>query len=91
MTESASPYMSQPRIMVLGVQPGPPPFRIVQIDGEVVGEARSVTDVLQAAVAYGITVHDLDDPDTVRWVGGDKFTWSSREAPRVREEQKKQP
>ncbi len=73
--------MSQPRIMVLGVQPGPPPFRIVEIDGEVVGEARSITDVLQAAVAYGITVHDLDDPDTVRWVGGDKFTWSTRQAP----------
>ncbi|MBT3162957.1 hypothetical protein HTV80_07540 [Streptomyces sp. Vc74B-19] len=91
MTESASPYMSQPRIMVLGVQPGPPPFRIVQIDGDVVGEARSITDVLQAAVAYGITVHDLDDPDSVRWVGGDKFTWSSREAPRVPEEQRKEP
>ncbi|CAM5559028.1 hypothetical protein SALBM217S_09402 [Streptomyces griseoloalbus] len=76
--------MSQPRITVLGVQPGVPPFRIVEIDGEVVGEARSVTDVLQAAVAYGITVHDLDDPDTVRWVGGDKFTWSTRQAPRPR-------
>ncbi|MEU4007025.1 hypothetical protein [Streptomyces pseudogriseolus] len=91
MTESASPYMSQPRITVLGVQPGVPPFRIVEIDGEVVGEARSVTDVLQAAVAYGITVHDLDDPDTVRWVGGDKFTWSTRQAPRAREEQQGRP
>ncbi|SCD64008.1 hypothetical protein GA0115245_110818 [Streptomyces sp. di188] len=75
--------MSQPRITVLGVQPGPPPFRIVEIDGQVVGEARDVTDVLQAAAVYGIRVHDLDDPDTVRWVGGDKFTWSSRQAPRV--------
>ncbi|CAM5245037.1 hypothetical protein H114_16018 [Streptomyces gancidicus BKS 13-15] len=83
--------MSQPRITVLGVQPGVPPFRIVEIDGEVVGEARSVTDVLQAAVAYGITVHDLDDPDTVRWVGGDKFTWSTRQAPRAREEQRGRP
>ncbi|MEU5085476.1 hypothetical protein [Streptomyces sp. NPDC021356] len=75
MTESASPYISQPRIMVLGVQRTDPPFRIVEIDGEVVGEAKSVTDVLQAAAAFGITVHDLDDPDVVRWVGGDKFTW----------------
>ncbi|WTB87177.1 hypothetical protein OIE99_02390 [Streptomyces cellulosae] len=90
MTESATPYMSQPRITVLGVQPGDPPFRIVEIDGQVVGEARSITDVLQAAAAYGIKVHDLDDPDTVRWVGGDKFTWSSRQAPRVREEQKEE-
>ncbi len=75
MTEAASPYISHPRIMVLGVQPGTPPFRIVEIDGEVVGEAKNLTDVLQAAAAWGITVHDLDDPDVVRWVGGDKFTW----------------
>ncbi|MFD0318792.1 hypothetical protein [Streptomyces flavalbus] len=78
MTEIASPYLSQPRIMVLGVQPGRPPFRIVEIDGEVVGAAKAVTDVLETAAAFGITVHDLDDPDVVRWVGGDKFTWSPR-------------
>ncbi|MGW7266253.1 hypothetical protein [Streptomyces sp. NPDC054842] len=76
MTEIASPHISTPRIMVLGVQPGRPPFRIVEIDGEVVGEARAVTDVLLVAAAYGITVHDLDDPDVVRWVGGDKLTWT---------------
>ncbi|CCK25483.1 hypothetical protein BN159_1104 [Streptomyces davaonensis JCM 4913] len=76
MTESASPYISHPRIMVLGVQPGPRPFRIVEIDGIVVGEATAVIDVLSAAAAFGITVHDLDDPDVVRWVGGDKFTWT---------------
>jgi hypothetical protein len=76
MTEIASPRVSHPRIMVLGVQPGTPPFRIVEIDREVVGEAKSVTDVLETAAAFGITVHDLDDPDVVRWVGGDKFTWT---------------
>ncbi|MFC5213699.1 hypothetical protein [Streptomyces coerulescens] len=75
MTESASPHISQPRIMVLGVQPGTPPFRIMEIDGVVVGSARAVTDVLETAALYGINVHDLDDPDVVRWVGGDKFTW----------------
>ena len=75
MTEIGSPYISHPRIMVLGVQPGVPPFRIIEIDGEVVGAARGLTDVLTTAAAAGITVHDLDDPDTVRWVGGDKFTW----------------
>jgi hypothetical protein len=78
MTEIASPYISHPRITVLGVQPGTSPFRIVEIDGEVVGEARTVTDVLQAAAAFGITVHDLDDPDVVRWVGGDRYTWRPR-------------
>ncbi|MFE9450922.1 hypothetical protein [Streptomyces sp. NPDC006739] len=78
MTERAAPYISHPRIMVHGVmqgRPGTPPFRIVEIDGRVVGQARTVTDVLEAAAAFGITVHDLDDPDVVRWVGGDKFTW----------------
>lgn len=78
MTESAVPHIASPRIMVLGVQPGTPPFRIVEIDGEVAGEAKTITDVLLAASAAGIIVHDLDDPGVVRWVGGDKFTWSRR-------------
>ncbi|KUO09025.1 hypothetical protein [Streptomyces sp. DSM 15324] len=78
MTEVASPFLNQPRIMVLGVQPGTPPFRIVEIDGEVVGSARTVTDVLETAAAFGITVHDLDDPNVVRWVGGDRYTWKPR-------------
>ncbi|MGW3668458.1 hypothetical protein [Streptomyces sp. NPDC005141] len=78
MTESASPHISNPRIMVLGVQPGTPPFRIMEIDGEMVGEAKAITDVLEYAAAYGIIVHDLDDPDVVRWVGGDKLTWQPR-------------
>lgn len=79
MTEIASPHISQPRILVLGVmpgKPGSPPFRIMEIDGEMVGEAHAITDVLETAADFGITVHDLDDPDVVRWVGGDKFTWT---------------
>ena len=76
MTESASPYISHPRITVLGLQPGNPPFRIVQIDGAVVGAATALTDVQNAAAAYGIPVHDADDPEDVRWVGGDKHTWT---------------
>ncbi|MEU1018249.1 hypothetical protein ABZ383_03925 [Streptomyces sp. NPDC005900] len=75
---SEYPYTANPRITVLGVQPGSPPFRIVEIDGEVVGTAKTVTDVLDAAAMAGIAVHDLDDPDAVRWVGGDKFTWRPR-------------
>ncbi|MET9081317.1 hypothetical protein ACIPX0_12465 [Streptomyces sp. NPDC090075] len=81
MTEIASPHISQPRILVLGVmtgKPGSPPFRIVEIDGEVVAEARDITQVLSVAAAYGITVHDLDDPGVVCWVGGDKYTWTPR-------------
>ncbi|MEU9318704.1 hypothetical protein [Streptomyces sp. NPDC048295] len=75
MTESGSPHISMPRITVLGVQPGDPPFRLVEIDGEVVSAATSMMDVLSAASAAGIKVHDLDDPDVVRWVGGGKYVW----------------
>ncbi len=81
MTEQAAPHISHPRVLVLGVCPGrtgEPPFRIMEIDGQVVGEARSVTDVLEAAASHGITIHDLDDPDVVRFVGGDKYTWRVR-------------
>ncbi|MFF2324668.1 MULTISPECIES: hypothetical protein [unclassified Streptomyces] len=75
MTESASPHIAAPRITVLAVQPGDPPFRLVEIDGDVVCAATSMTDVLATALAAGIMVHDLDDPDVVRWVGGGKYTW----------------
>ncbi|MER5252584.1 MULTISPECIES: hypothetical protein [unclassified Streptomyces] len=79
MTESANLYMANPRITVLGVNPGRPPFRIVELDGEVVGEARELVDVLEVAAQLGVVVHDVDDPDLVRWVGGDKFTWKPKE------------
>ena len=75
MTESAYLHMANPRITVLGVNPGRPPFRIVEIDGEVVGEATELMDVMDAAARAGIPVHDLDDPEVVHWVGGDKFKW----------------
>lgn len=75
MTESASPYISTARVTVLGLHDGDPPFRIVEVDGQVVSKARSMMDVLLTAAALGITIHDLDDPDEVRWVGGGKFHW----------------
>ncbi|MFI8392456.1 hypothetical protein [Streptomyces sp. NPDC085540] len=52
-----------------------PPFRLVEIDGQLFGTAKSMTDVLLLAAAAGITIHDLDDPNAVRRVGGEKFTW----------------
>ncbi|MFE9911092.1 hypothetical protein [Streptomyces clavifer] len=76
MTDRAHPGPTHPRLTVLPVQPGDPPFRILEVDGEMVGRVTSMTDVLYAAQAAGITVHDLDDPDAVRWVGGDKLTWT---------------
>ncbi|MFF4367037.1 hypothetical protein [Streptomyces sp. NPDC001594] len=78
MTEGSVPHMSPARITVLAVQPGEPPFRIVEVDDEVVGRATSMTDVLLIAAEVGITIHDLDDLDEVRWVGGGKFHWTLR-------------
>ncbi|MGW1319645.1 hypothetical protein, partial [Streptomyces sp. NPDC002426] len=71
MTES--PHPTAPRITVLPVQPGDPPFRIVEIDGEVIGSATDMTDVLIAASAAGMRSFH---PDSCRspglvWSGGD--------------------
>lgn len=79
MTEQAVPYISHPRVLVHGVcpgKPGEPPFRVVEIDGQVVGRARTATDVLEVAATHGITIHDLNDPDAVRWVGGGQYHWT---------------
>ncbi|MGI5446960.1 hypothetical protein ACQEVM_14530 [Streptomyces sp. CA-243310] len=75
MTESSIPYISAARVTVRGVQPGTPPFRIVEVDGEFIGRATSMTDVLLIAAEAGVPIHDLDDLETVHWVGGGKFTW----------------
>ncbi|MFI1647351.1 hypothetical protein OG373_02290 [Streptomyces avidinii] len=77
MTEGSAPHMSPARITVLGVQPADPPFRIVEVDGEFIGRAMSMTDVLLIAAEAGIVIHDLDDLEVVRWVGGGKFTWTT--------------
>ncbi|MEV7417562.1 hypothetical protein [Streptomyces sp. NPDC089919] len=76
MTEGSAPHLSRARITVLGVQPGQPPFRIVELDGEYIGKATSMTDLLLLAADAGITVHDLDDLDEITWVGGGKFVWT---------------
>ncbi|MGW2741671.1 hypothetical protein [Streptomyces sp. NPDC001450] len=79
MTEQAVPYISHPRVLVHGVcpgKPGEPPFRVVEIDGRVVGRATTATDVLEVAATHGITIHDLSDPDAVRWVGGGQYHWT---------------
>lgn len=78
MTESESPRSTAPRMMVLAVQPGEPPYRLVEIAGELAGQAHSLADVIDIAYRAGLGRVDLDDPDDVRWVGGDKYTWSPR-------------
>jgi hypothetical protein len=37
--------------------------------------------VLDIAHRNGMAHVDLDDPELVRWVGGDKFTWVPQPGP----------
>jgi hypothetical protein len=54
MTAGEVLHITSPPIVVLGVQPGDPPFRVVQIDGELAGEAASVVNVLEMAHGAGL-------------------------------------
>jgi hypothetical protein len=81
MTETDSPHITHPPIVVSAVMPDDPPFRIVQIAGQIAGTAHSVIDVLEIIRRAGLEHIDLDDPAQVRWVGGDKFTWTPRPGP----------
>jgi hypothetical protein len=62
-------------VVVHGVIPGDPPFRLVEINGETAGTARDMLDVIKLAHDAGLERLDLDDPAHVRWVGGGKYRW----------------
>ncbi|WP_338677483.1 hypothetical protein V1460_34320 [Streptomyces sp. SCSIO 30461] len=62
-------------VVVLPVAAGDPPFRIVEIHGEVAGSAHDMLDVIRLAHGAGLARIDLDDPADVRWVGGGKYKW----------------
>ncbi|GAA1880825.1 hypothetical protein [Streptantibioticus ferralitis] len=63
-------------IIVFPVQPGNPPYRVVQIHRDRVGIAHDLFDVLRLAHQAGLEHVDLDDPEDVRWLGGDKYRWT---------------
>jgi hypothetical protein len=63
-------------IVVLPVTPGDPPFRLIEINGNVVGMARDLPDLIALASREGLTHVDLDDPAQVRWVGGGRYKWA---------------
>lgn len=63
-------------IVVSPVQAGDPPFRIVQIDGQPVGIAHDLLDVVRIAHDAGREHVDFDDPQVVRWLGGGKYHWA---------------
>ncbi|MFD7612992.1 hypothetical protein [Streptomyces sp. NPDC059828] len=62
-------------VVVLPVVAAEPPFRMVEINGEVAGTARDMLDVIKLAHGAGLNPIDLDDPADVRWVGGGKYKW----------------
>ncbi|MEV6783148.1 hypothetical protein [Streptomyces sp. NPDC051098] len=64
-----------PPIVVHPVMPGDPPFRSVEINGELAGIARDLVELLDLAYSAGLKHIDLDDPAQVRWVGGGKYKW----------------
>jgi hypothetical protein len=75
MTTDAQEAFHPAPIIVLGVVPDDPPYRLVEINGEVAGRAYDMLDVIRLAHRAGLTGIDLDDPADVRWVGGDKYKW----------------
>ncbi|CAL9582748.1 hypothetical protein [Streptomyces sp. enrichment culture] len=74
----AAPLPGPAPLVVLGVVPADPPYRVVEIRGEVVGTAHDLVDVVRIAHQAGLTHVDLDDPAVVRWVGGGKYHWVPR-------------
>lgn len=78
MAETESPRFQFAPVVILPVQEGEPPFRLVEIHGELAGKAFSIEDVFEYAFEAGLKGSDLDDPAVVRWVGGDQYTWSVR-------------
>ncbi|MEU9009649.1 hypothetical protein AB0D12_07670 [Streptomyces sp. NPDC048479] len=76
MTNDAQEAFHPAPIVVLGVVPGDPPYRLVEINGEVAGPAYNMLDVIRLARQAGLTHLDLDDPAVVRWVGGGKYKWA---------------
>ncbi|MEV5443942.1 hypothetical protein AB0N23_15595 [Streptomyces sp. NPDC052644] len=73
-----TPLPAPAPIVVLGVVPANPPYRVVEVRGEVVGTARDMVDVIRLAHESGMAHVDLDDPAAVRWVGGGKYRWTPR-------------
>ena len=75
MTSDAQEAFHPTPVVVLGVVPSDPPYRLVEINGEVAGPAYTMLDVIRLAHRAGVTHIDVDDPAVVRWVGGGKYKW----------------
>ncbi|MGW3659100.1 hypothetical protein ACWD6R_27015 [Streptomyces sp. NPDC005151] len=75
MTNDAGEAFHPTPVVVLGVVPGDPPYRMVEVNGVLAGPAYDMVDVIRLAHQAGVPEIDFDDPAVVRWVGGDKYKW----------------
>ncbi|MFF1838034.1 hypothetical protein ACFVXE_28075 [Streptomyces sp. NPDC058231] len=75
MSNDAGEVYHPTPVVVLGVVPDDPPYRMVEINGELVGPACDIADVIRMAHRAGISEIDFDDPEVVRWVGGGRYKW----------------
>ncbi|WP_406424101.1 hypothetical protein OH809_03525 [Streptomyces sp. NBC_00873] len=74
MTNDAGGAFHPYPVVVLGVVPGDPPYRM-EVNGVLAGPAYDMVDVITLAHQAGVPEIDFDDPAVVRWVGGDKYKW----------------
>ncbi len=66
-----------PPVVVRAPTRGARPYRRVEIYGNPVGKATSEQDVAEFIRRAGVADPDLDDPDLVAWVGGDRTAWAA--------------
>ncbi|TQK52645.1 hypothetical protein FBY35_3088 [Streptomyces sp. SLBN-118] len=76
MTNDAHEAFHPTPVVVLAVVRTDPPYRLVEINGEMAGAAHTMLDVIRLAHQAGLTHIDVDDPAVVRWVGGGKYKWT---------------
>ncbi|MEV0495268.1 hypothetical protein [Streptomyces atratus] len=74
MTHDAGEVFQPTPEVVLGVVPGDPPYRRVEVNGVLSGPVCGVVDVIRLGHRVGATGIDFGDPVVVRGVGGDKCT-----------------
>ncbi|MFC4611870.1 hypothetical protein ACFO9E_29430 [Streptomyces maoxianensis] len=75
MTNDAEEAFHPTPVVVFPVVADDPPFRVVEIKGEVAGTAHDILDLIMLARRAGLTHIDFDDPAQVRWVGGGQYKW----------------
>ncbi|BFV60156.1 hypothetical protein KCMC57_up52600 [Kitasatospora sp. CMC57] len=66
-----------PPVVVRAPSRGARPYRRVEIYGRLVGKAVNEQDVAEFVRRAGVDDPDLDDPDLVAWIGGDRTVWAA--------------